>query len=181
MSPHKLVTFGLDNAGKTSLINYIKDDKILDDPFPTKEFNVLDVVINDIEIVMWDAPGQVDYRTKWKKGAVNTSLLLFIIDTAADSRFEEVKSELDRILNELGTEGVPLLVCFHKMDLLDTQHTFKKAMETLKLSEIKDRYVYWAKTSIYSGDGIKEFKEMIYQYLVILEAKSHLQACQDKF
>ena len=58
----KVFVFGLDNAGKTSLLKYLKEEEVVDDPSPTREFDVIKLVIENQNFFIWDAPGQVKYR-----------------------------------------------------------------------------------------------------------------------
>ncbi|MHA1149914.1 MAG: ADP-ribosylation factor-like protein [Promethearchaeota archaeon] len=177
----KLFLFGLDAAGKSSLIKYIKDKEIVEDPSPTRDFDVLDMVIEQINFVLWDAPGQHLFRDKWEKGVIGTDILIFIIDTSVKERFEEAKEELHRILNNSNVKGLPLIVLFHKIDILVTTAYIKDAFKILGLAEIKDREVYWLKTSIINNKGIDEFKLMLYHLLIILESRKELDVIQNQF
>ncbi|MGV9171578.1 MAG: ADP-ribosylation factor-like protein [Promethearchaeia archaeon] len=161
MAKNKIFMFGLDNAGKTTLSEYIRKEKVLDDPQPTKSFNIGGMILESLDYVIWDAPGQLKYRQKWSKGILDTNILVFVLDTADKERFDEAKEVLYRVLNDLDTRGVQLIVCFHKMDLEAAQENFKMAKDTLQLSKIDEREGYWFKTSVKTGEGIEELKEKL--------------------
>ncbi|MFO8018061.1 MAG: ADP-ribosylation factor-like protein [Promethearchaeia archaeon] len=161
MAKNKIFMFGLDNAGKSTLSEYIRKEKVLDDPKPTKSFNINDMILDDLEYILWDVPGQIKFRKKWKKGVLDTNILVFVLDTADKERFDEAKKELYRVLNDLETRSVPLIVCFHKMDLDEAQSNFKEAKETLELSRIEEREGYWFKTSVKNGVGIDDLKDKL--------------------
>ncbi len=177
----KVTLFGLNNSGKTSLIKYLKGEKDLENLAPTKQFDVYEIVIKTITFVAWDSPGQTNLRDEWNNGAVNASVILFIIDVAAEVRFKEMHTEFNRVLNELDTKDAIFIVCFHKMDLPKTQQKIKKVKELLKLSEIKNRDIYWLNTSTQSGEGIDDLKDMLFRQLIIVDAKKVLKSIQDKY
>jgi small GTP-binding protein len=161
MAKNKIFLFGLDNAGKTTLSEYIREDKLLDDPKPTKSFNINGMILKNLEFIIWDAPGQTQYRKKWSKGILDTNILMFVLDTADEERLEEAKKELYRVINDLDTRGAPLIVCFHKMDLEEAESNLEKAKGTLKMSQINEREGYWFRTSVKTGEGIEPLKEKL--------------------
>lgn len=177
----KLFLFGLDNAGKTSLLKYLKEEEVDDDPSPTREFDVIKLVIESQNFFIWDAPGQVKYREQWERGVLESDLLIFVIDTADNERFDEAKMELDIILNNFDTKGVPIIICFHKIDLENAKENIKDAIKTINLSEIKERKVNWLKTSVVSKDGIEDLERMIYFSLVLIETEMNLDSIQKKY
>lgn len=152
MVNHKVFLFGLDNAGKTTLSNYIIDRTLLENPEPTKTVNINPIVLKDFDFIFWDAPGQERYRDKWSRQVLDTKILLFVIDTADKERIKEAKKELDKVLNDLETRGMPLIVCFHKMDLKEAQDNLTNAYATLRLKSIDDRDVYWIESSVYEEE-----------------------------
>ncbi len=161
----KIFLFGLENAGKTTLCKYIKDDSFLENPEATRAFNIDQMIIKSIECVVWDAPGQKSYRDSWSSGFPGTSIFLFVLDTSDAIRFDEAKKELDNVVNNLNTRGIPLMVCFHKMDLEDAQANYVKARGTLKLPLIKERPVQWLKTSAKTGEGIEDLKSKLVELI----------------
>jgi small GTP-binding protein len=177
----KVFLFGLDNAGKTSLLKYLKEEKVDENQSPTREFDVIKLVIEKQNFFIWDAPGQVKYREKWERGVLDSDLLLFVVDTADNERFDEVKMELDIILNKLETKGVPLIVCFHKIDLENAKENLKDASKVMKLRDLKERTVNWLKTSVISEEGIEDLEKMIYFSLVLIETQMNLDSVQKKY
>ena len=95
MQQHKLFIFGLDRAGKTALNNWIRVDNPLKETRPTLAFDISNIIVNDIKISIWDAPGQIVFRKDWKRGYKKSSILMFVLDTSNSERFEEAKKEFD--------------------------------------------------------------------------------------
>ncbi|MFX1275822.1 MAG: ADP-ribosylation factor-like protein [Promethearchaeota archaeon] len=176
---NKLFCFGLDNAGKTTLLNCMQGKEVCENPTPTRAFDVIDMVIEDIEFIIWDAPGQVRYRKTWEKGLIKTDILLFLIDTADKIRYQESNLELNAILRKHDVQNVPLVICFHKFDLKEAQNNLNDAIEAFHLSLIRKRELYWLKTSVYQNDTVENLKFILYNLLVIKEAKNNLIEFQD--
>ena len=63
----KVFIFGLDNAGKTSFIETFKSAKVYNDTRPTKALQYNNICLDQLELVIWDAPGQISFRKSWKK------------------------------------------------------------------------------------------------------------------
>jgi len=173
---HKIFLFGLDNAGKTTLLKYIKDEEIIEDGSPTRKFDIIsDIVINKFNFVIWDAPGQIEFRKDWGDGVKESEVLLFIFDIGDMERVQEAKKELGDLLKLDTIKGIPLIVCLHKRDLAEFHDDFKAALDGLDLLNIKDRDIYWLKTSVYQKDTVDELKFVIYNLEIILDVKANLK------
>src|SRR5271157_872605 len=161
----KIFLFGLDNAGKTSLSQAIRTGKATEDNKPTKAFDIKELILRDfdknIEIKIWDAPGQVPFRKTWGRGMEKANILMFVVDTADANRFPEAKRELDKVIQDMDTRSVPLVCLFHKMDLEDAQANLEDARAFLKLPLITERDVYPLETSVNDPDSIDKIKTTI--------------------
>jgi small GTP-binding protein len=160
MLPIKVFLFGIDNAGKTALAKAMKNEKVIDTE-PTINFDITKLVIKNLKFVVWDAPGQVKFRVAWKEGIDKAQVLLFLVDTTDETRFEEAKQELDKVLNAYETARVPLIFCFHKMDLPDAIANHDKAREIFKVPLIRNRKVFTFDTSIEQQETITAVKNQL--------------------
>lgn len=179
-SDYKIFLFGLDNAGKSTLLKFMKEGCIDDDLRPTREFDVIEFFINDLSCHIWDAPGQKLYRDRWPKRIKYTTTLLFILDVADKVRFSEAKDELYNILYKDDVAKVPLIICFHKMDLKEAQDNLVDAYLAMDLESIKDREVYWLKTSVHTEEDVEDLKVMLFQLSLRLETTRTLAEIQRK-
>jgi len=164
MPSFKIFLFGLDQAGKTALSNYVKEQKDTT-PRPTLSFNVGEWIIRDLQFQIWDAPGQISLRHVWGTGFNRAKILLFVLDASKQERFTEAKNELDKVLANLETRGIPLIFCFHKMDLPNAKENIAKARELLKLLLITDRYVKIFHTSVKAPSEIEAMKDTIVEII----------------
>ncbi len=160
MPPVKLFLFGIDNAGKTAITMTIKNEKVVS-ILPTITYEITRWVIKAFEIAVWDAPGQIKFREEWKNGLVNAQVLMYVLDTTDAARFDESKRELDKILNANETTGIPLLFCFHKMDLPEARANHDKAIKVFNLRQIRNRKVYTFDTSINNPESFNPMKDAL--------------------
>jgi len=117
----KVFLFGIDDAGKSSLVRRIKTGKFNDNYFlPTKKFNIEYYQENSRGfLAFWDMPGQRSFRNKWLLGLQDSNIIVFMIDVANQIRFEESKKEFWKIINRYDLFRIPILILVNKIDLLD--------------------------------------------------------------
>lgn len=156
----KIFLFGLDAAGKTSMSKYIKSKEVTD-PRPSLGISIEKWVLESVEFQVWDAPGQLNLRHLWPTSFLRARFLMFLLDTSKSERFDEAKKELLKVLSNYETHGMPLVFCFHKMDLPESKENLAKARGIFKLPQITDRPVIPFQTSIIDGTGIEELKDSL--------------------
>lgn len=155
---HPILFYGIDKAGKTALTLTLKEGKTISSTLPTLAFNIDKIEYGDLEIQVWDAPGQRRFRDLWVKGYQKAKILVFVLDTADLARFEEAKQELDRVLNDEITRAIPLVFCFHKMDLEEAKSNLDAAKKFFRLSEIRGRKVVRFETTIMDIGSLTKLK-----------------------
>ena len=165
MIRNKVFLFGLDNGGKTSIVNSIKN---LQDPgatSPTIKFDISKMIIESTEFVIWDAPGQTLYREKWGKGVLESEILCFVIELIDPERFEEAKKVLDNMLDNSETRNLPLIICYNKVDVVGAKKNVSKARQIFKPEFITDRPVYQLETSIMNPDSILKLRKLFVEVI----------------
>jgi ADP-ribosylation factor-like protein 1 len=114
--PIRILICGLDNAGKTSILNRLTAN-ITTYLQPTVGFNVETVWYGDTELTLYDGGGRLEFRTFWKH-LDDINALIFVVDQSDWSRFEDVRDELDTLLGYPGYRDLPLLVFSNKQDIM---------------------------------------------------------------
>lgn len=72
----RVVTLGLDGAGKTSILFKLKQDEFVA-ATPTIGFNVESLELrSDLQLTVWDVGGQPKLRPLWKHYYLNTQVLI---------------------------------------------------------------------------------------------------------
>ena len=157
---NKIFLFGLDNSGKTSIVNAIKKLPNPGVTSPTLKFSISQIIIDNTEFVIWDAPGQVIYRENWTSGLGETKVLCFVVDVLSPERFDDAKAELIRIINEYETRTLPVIICFHKLDIPDAKKNLPTARGKFSPSHFDDRNVQTLETTIFNPDSILKLKSL---------------------
>lgn len=71
----RVVTLGLDGAGKTSVLFKLKQNEFITQ-IPTIGFNVETVEYKNLKFTIWDVGGQPKLRPLWKHYYLNTQVRL---------------------------------------------------------------------------------------------------------
>ena len=122
---------GYTNAGKSTLFNTWSESIVYtaDQLFATLDPTLARVEIDGLgEVVIADTVGFIAdlphtlvqaFRATLEE-TLNASLLIHVIDVAADDR-EFLKSEVESVLEEIGAGDIPQLLVYNKIDLLERE------------------------------------------------------------
>uniref|UniRef100_A0A8C7A1Z7 Tripartite motif containing 23 n=1 Tax=Nothoprocta perdicaria TaxID=30464 RepID=A0A8C7A1Z7_NOTPE len=113
----RVVTLGLDGAGKTTILFKLKQDEFMQ-PIPTIGFNVETVEYKNLKFTIWDVGGKHKLRPLWKHYYLNTQAVVFVIDSSHRDRVSEAHSELAKLLTEKELRDALLLIFANKQVLL---------------------------------------------------------------
>jgi GTP-binding protein SAR1 len=90
----KILFLGLDNAGKTTLMHVLRDDKVAQH-IPTQQPTAEEVVIGNIKFRAFDLGGHAAARQIWRNYYTKVDAIVYMVDAADRDRFNEAKKELD--------------------------------------------------------------------------------------
>ena len=114
-----VLVVGLDNSGKTTIIEKLKPPKAQTKEIaPTVGFNVSEVSKGRINFKVFDMSGAGRYRSLWEQYYREAGAVIFVVDSTDSLRLVVAKDELDNLLKhpELGKD-VPVLFFANKMDV----------------------------------------------------------------
>jgi ADP-ribosylation factor-like protein 6 len=83
----KLIVVGLDNSGKSTMINTMKNKKTFNEVTPTVGYNIEKFEKANVNFTMFDMSGQNKYRDMWSDYCKNVDGIIFVIDSVDKLRF----------------------------------------------------------------------------------------------
>lgn len=131
---------GLQNSGKTTLVNVIATGAYSEDMIPTVGFNMRKVRKGRVTLKIWDIGGQPRFRSMWERYCRGVSAIVFVVDAADEEKLVAAKTEIITLLEKPQLAGIPVLVLGNKNDLPDAL-TAEQLIDRLGLACINTQEV----------------------------------------
>jgi len=144
---------GYTNAGKSTLFNalvkaraYAADQLFATLDTTTRQLYLGEagrsVSLSDTVGFIRDLPhGLVDAFQATLQEAIDADLLLHVVD-AANPHFPEQIQQVQRVLKEIGADGIPQLLVFNKLDALDPEHQPLKFEDEFEVDGVQTPRVF---------------------------------------
>ncbi|KAF9161583.1 ADP-ribosylation factor-like protein 8B [Actinomortierella ambigua] len=136
----ELTLVGLQNSGKTTLVNVIASGQFSEDMIPTVGFNMRKVTKGSVTMKLWDIGGQPRFRSMWERYCRGVNAIVFVIDAADHAKLEAARTELRNLLDKPQLASIPVLVLGNKNDLPNAL-TVDQIIEVMNLKQIANREV----------------------------------------
>ncbi|XP_065818258.1 ADP-ribosylation factor-like protein 6 isoform X3 [Labrus bergylta] len=153
-----VMCLGLDNSGKTTIINQLKPANTpAQEIVPTIGFNIEKFKSSSLSFTVFDMSGQGRYRNLWEHYYKESHAIIFVIDSSDKLRMVVAKEELDNLLNheDICCKKIPVLFFANKMDLRDAMSSVK-VTQMLCLENIKDKPWHICPSNAIKGEGLQE-------------------------
>ncbi len=112
----KILFLGLDNAGKTTLLHVMRDDRV-GAHHPTYHPHSEELVIEGCRFRTFDLGGHAAARLIWQDYFSTVDGIVYMVDASDPSRFPESREELRQLLESAELATVPLAVLGNKIDI----------------------------------------------------------------
>jgi len=112
----EVVLVGLENSGKTTLLNVLSQGAPLE-TVPTIGLNVKLVKKGGVTMKCWDIGGQEMYRKEWGRYTKGCDVIIFVVDAHDFDKIQTARKELHRLLEIRELATIPVLVLANKIDL----------------------------------------------------------------
>jgi ADP-ribosylation factor-like protein 6 len=130
----RIIVIGLDNSGKTTLIQHLKPKKVgktvtifhpkimmalyslrqakTSEVTPTVGFTIEEFSKNNISFTVYDMSGQGRYRSLWEYYYSDVQAIIYVLDSTDRIRMCVAKEELEILLNHAEIKPVRIPVLF---------------------------------------------------------------------
>lgn len=153
----KILIIGLDNSGKTTIVNQLKTKDDRTNVVPTVGFNVEKVKRNSLSITCFDMSGHCRYRSLWEKYYSECDAIIFVIDSSDQLRLIVAQDELEQMISHssLKNRDIPLLFLSNKMDKTGSLSASQVAM-ALSLEKLRSNPWNIVSSNAITGEGVTE-------------------------
>ncbi|MBK5113231.1 MAG: GTP-binding protein [Candidatus Heimdallarchaeota archaeon] len=154
---------GIDNAGKTTIIDIFTKHKI-SKTIPTVGVNLEQVSFSEIDfdLSILDLGGQKSFRLLWVDYLNTVDMVLYVIDASDHERLDEALKEFQNMLILTEANDVPILVLINKIDLPNTLSALEIGQKLSKIRELYKRDWNIIETSAVTTKGIIEMFKWTY-------------------
>ncbi|MHA1683603.1 MAG: ADP-ribosylation factor family protein [Promethearchaeota archaeon] len=156
---------GLDNAGKTSILNFLVEGEATE-TIPTVGSNFQKIKLKKLELSLIDLGGQKPFRQYWAGSIKQSQCMIFVIDSTDMNRFDEAKDEFNKAL-KLFPSKFPVLILANKQDLptAASRDEIINKFELDNLSKVDDRDWCLVLSSAITGLGLSASFHWLYERL----------------
>ncbi len=166
--PARLVVVGLDNAGKSMLINRLKPSHAAAfEVTPTVGFSTETFARGGFTFSVFDMAGGSTYRSLWETYYAGVDGVIFVVDSSDRVRMCVARDELELLLKHRDIAAgprIPLLFYANKMDLPGALEPSEVGME-LGLPALTGRPWQISASNALTGEGVDEGVNWLVQVL----------------
>lgn len=154
---------GIDNAGKTTIIDIFSKQK-LTRTIPTVGVNLEQIGFSEIDfdVNILDMGGQKHFRLLWVDYLNTVDAILYVIDSSDHERLAETLNEFRKMLVLTEVNAVPILVLLNKTDLPNSMNGMDIGDKLAVFPELANRDWDIIETSAVTTKGLIEMFKWTY-------------------
>jgi len=148
---------GLDSAGKSSLLNHIRYEfgepnfVSAEEMVPTIGLNFSKIQYQNFSLTLWDVGGQQRFREVWESYFHDIDLLVWVLDSADRTRFEESYEEFKKVMSNSQLIYTPVAIVANKQDKEGAVQE-DEVIKALHLDQLGSNFKYKVFLTSFAGD-----------------------------
>uniref|UniRef100_A0A8C7MJK4 ADP-ribosylation factor-like protein 6 n=1 Tax=Oncorhynchus kisutch TaxID=8019 RepID=A0A8C7MJK4_ONCKI len=166
-----VLCLGLDNSGKTTIINQLKPSNTqTQDIVPTIGFNIEKFKSSSLSFTVFDMSGQSRYRNLWEHYYKESHAIIFVIDSGdkqTDRQTFFTCSLVFLLPPDICSRRMPVLLFANKSDLREAMSSVKVS-QLLCLENIKDKPWHICASNAVKGEGLQEGVDWLQDHIRIM-------------
>jgi small GTP-binding protein len=155
---------GLDNAGKTSLLNFLKKGEFYES-IATMGVNHENHKLGKLNMSIMDLGGQQAFRRFWPSYIERADILIFVVDSSDFQRLPQARDIFLSAVRNCSTPNIPILILATKQDLPNIC-SLAYIIQLFNLTNLYDRNIHVQKTSSKTGLGVYESFHWIHDQII---------------
>ncbi len=160
---------GLDNAGKTSILNYLKNGEP-SESIATMGVNFERLKLGKLDLSIMDLGGQQVFRQFWPGYIERADILIFVIDSSDIQRLVLAKEIFHEAVKNYCTPNIPILILATKQDM-NNICSLAYIIQNFHLTTMFERTIHIQKTSAQTGLGIYEAFQWIHDQILTTKTR----------
>lgn len=130
----KILLYGLEKSGKTTLIRSFLEGKWVNDVIPTTH-RMFDINLEpDIKLEITEVGGDRQTANFATRLLDSVEAIIFVIDGSNEHQFRDVKTEFQKITQHPGSQKKPIAILFNKRDITKVAPTIiTKDLDLIKM------------------------------------------------
>ncbi|KAH8382148.1 hypothetical protein KR009_002074 [Drosophila setifemur] len=149
-----LLVMGLDNAGKSALIDRLAPLLNGNSIKATTEASEWSFKVKTSKLQLWDLKGEVKNRQTWPNYYGKAKVLIFVIDSKDAVRLSEARCVLCDVLLHEELEKAPLLIVSNKMEISGSL-AISAIVDMMGLNRLEGRVWAIKECSVRTGEGVQ--------------------------
>ena len=146
----RIVLLGLENAGKTSFLQYLQKSETSGETIPTVGFNIGETFLFDKRGLVFDMGGK--NCSMWKHYLKNINIVIFIIDISDFNRRLKLQEELLNLAHNIEKE-TQIVFLLNKIDLMPDYY-IKDFIEEFKVDQLFTNDMFLERISVTRNMGM---------------------------